>query len=171
MSPVLYVGGASPSSSLPREIHHNAETEDALDGEVLRRFDYVSIVSPAAFRPSQLLPLRQLADKCADDLVAFLDLKAGQDAFAALEAELAKEEVEPCVRLFWESVNCEPPKGVSAFGGGEGKRRREEARPGEEGKLARGQAVFWKYSGPIFAALLHFSLAGECGSEGEGVAG
>lgn len=146
--------------SLIREIHHNAETEYAADGEVLRRFDYVSIVSPAAFRPSELVPLRQLSDQLADQVVEFLDLKAGQDGFAALEVEMGKESVEPCVATFWEEVNCEPPVGVSAFGEGKG----------EEGELERGQRVFWKYSGPIFTALLHFSLAGECGRGGEGVA-
>lgn len=31
----------------------------------------------------------------------------------------------------------------------------------DEPTLAEGQRVFWKYSGPIFTALMHFSLAGK----------
>lgn len=152
-----------------------AETEDALDGEVLRRFDYVSRVSPAAIRPSELVSLRQRSDDLADDVVDFLQLKFGQDAYTTLLDQLALPVVEPCIQAFWDDVNREPPVGVTAFpvrnedSDSKGARGVEDGRPDEamrnnnrypEPTLAEGQAVFWRYSGQIFTSLLHFSLAG-----------
>lgn len=108
----------------------------------------------------------------------YLDLKHGQDALAAIEVELAKPEPERCVRDFWADVNREPPAGVSAYVdevGVDEKMESSRGRPEEamrrndrfgegdrrEPSLEEGQAVFWRYSGGIFTALMHFSLAGK----------
>lgn len=130
-------------------------------------------------RPSELLPLRQQSNDLADRVVDYLDLRPGQDALAAIEKEVQEkgEEAEPCVRAFWEEVSRDPPREVSGFVDvtGEGKGAAEErGRPegamlrnerfgvgGRSPSLEEGQAVFWRYSGGIFTALMHFSLAGE----------
>lgn len=139
-------------------------------GEVVRRWDYVAEVDEDMFPPSVLAPLRKLSDDLADEVVEILDLRTGQDALLAVLDHLNLEEPRSEVVRFWEAVNCEPPEGVTALPAmGEKGRRAEDFSPNEammrndrygKPELNEGQAVFWRYSGPIFAALLHFSLAG-----------
>lgn len=177
----LYQLSLSGFSNLRCALSFHQPTEQAEtvpNGTLIQRWDYLTLCTPSVPRPSALLPLRQQSDDLADAVVDYLDLKHGQDALAAIEAELAKSEPESCVRDFWADVNRDPPAGVSAYvdkdGGAEKsqslKGRPEEAmsrndRFGEGGRrepsLEEGQAVFWRYSGGIFTALMHFSLAGE----------
>lgn len=124
-------------------------------------------------RPSELVVLRQRSDDLADAVVDHLQLTFGQDAYTAILDQLALPVVEPCIQAFWDDVNREPPAGVTAYperNGDDKARKEEDSRPDEAMRrnsrrpaptLAEGQAVFWRYSGQIFTALLHFSLAGE----------
>ena len=149
--------------------------ETVPEGALIQRWDYITL-NEGIPRPSELLPLRSVSDDLADAVVEFLDLKAGQDALAAIRLELHKEQPDPCVAEFWRDVNRDPPEGVSGFaefvnkkpvleekGRPEAAMKRNErlGRDGRSPSLEEGQAVFWRYSGGIFNALMHFSLAGE----------
>ncbi|GAA6034397.1 hypothetical protein JCM8097_002705 [Rhodosporidiobolus ruineniae] len=167
-----------PSSLSADETSSFLETFEP--GMVLKRWDFVSRFEPSsAFRPSEVEPLRRRSDDAADEVVAALDLAgkgAGRDGFKAVEeyleakeAEVGAEEwekrrKEDVVARFWDEMARDPPAEVTAARG-EGKARRytpleafEEAE--DEPSLAEGQRVFWRYSGQIFTALMHFSLAG-----------
>lgn len=111
-------------------------------------------------------------------------LKAIEDHFA--EAEQQGREPARQVAAFWREARAEVPPEVSGFvqgahatdskddggaHGGDGYGTRatpDEAiarndrfgRDGRAPSLEEGQAVFWRYSGHIFQALSHFSLAG-----------
>lgn len=99
-----------------------------------------------------LLPLRSRSDPLADAVVLELDLKPGQDGFAALETALALESPSEAVFTFWEACNAEPPAIVTGFVGVKGKGRRSEECTPIDGmrvnnrfaapSLAEGQAVF-----------------------------
>lgn len=141
-------------------------------------------VTPDLVRPSTLAPLRHLADPLADALVAHLDLKPGQDAYTAVQQQLALDEVPEPVQAFWDDVYRYPPEGIDgrvevekpdgtmsddataleeALSRNERDGVDEKTGRKREPSLAEGQAVFWRYSGGIFTALMHFSLAGELG--------
>lgn len=166
-----------------------ATAETVPRGALIQRWDYVALNHEGIPRPSELLPLRQESDDLADAVVNFLDLKAGQDALSAIKLELQKEQPEQCIVEFWKDVNRDPPEGLSGYvdsatagiapepgrnemsekshmdekGRPDGAMRRNErfGRDGQQPSLEEGQAVFWRYSGGIFSALMHFSLAGE----------
>ncbi|GAA5828371.1 hypothetical protein JCM11251_006217 [Rhodosporidiobolus azoricus] len=165
-------------SSLPKK-----ELDDFLEavpaGAVLRRWDFVSRYDPlTAFRPSEIRPLRQKSDVLADEVVEALDLagkNGGRDGLKAIEAymeekerEVGEEEwrmkrKEDVVARFWDEMAQDPPGAVNASG--DGKHRRYKPLEAFEDAsvnptLAEGQRVFWRYSGQIFTALMHFSLAG-----------
>lgn len=84
--------------------------------------------------PSKLAPIRNLSDTLADELVDYLELKPGEDAFKALEKALEGGEdgrVDKRVEDFWNSVNREPPSCVSGLVGDRKERRKEEFTPVE----------------------------------------
>ncbi|GAA5911167.1 hypothetical protein JCM6882_006596 [Rhodosporidiobolus microsporus] len=179
LSPAALSSATVLPSSLPKP-EVDAFLESVPAGTVLQRWDFVSRFDPdAAFRPSEIRPLRGESDELADEVVEALDLagkNGGRDGLKAVEAyleekerelgenEWARRRGEDVVARFWDEMAQDPPGKVSACEG-EGKERRytpleafEEAPP--KPSLAEGQRVFWRYSGQIFTALMHFSLAG-----------
>jgi len=151
--------------------HLTEAIEAAPVGSVMHVFDYVVHVTPRTIKPSQFQALRHDSDPLADALVDVLDLGPGQDSLAALQAELAKgDDAHPSATQFWAAVDREPPPNASAlppFPSGAKSRPATDFTPPSSGgtrsgppSLSEGQAVFWRYSGPIFGALMHFSLAG-----------
>ncbi|KAJ3005313.1 hypothetical protein HKX48_000758, partial [Thoreauomyces humboldtii] len=172
---VLYIGQLPVSfhKSLIKEVHSRDDREAAKEGDIVRSWDYVSVVNSDTLPLAFTDPLRHRSDVLADDVVEALNLRPGQDSLAAILAALADRDatgagVDPRVLAFWTAVNREPPQGVTALVGGEEGNRVAKPTMGKtpaavEGlppSLQEGQAVFWRYSAQIFAALMHFSLAG-----------
>ncbi|KAK4053528.1 hypothetical protein OIV83_001696 [Microbotryomycetes sp. JL201] len=166
------------------QLHRNSkQTEHVPDGTVIRRWDYVTLVNDKCRRPSTLKPLRHMSDSLADDVVDFLNLKPGQDALEAIERHLRRSSgesgtaTEDTVQRFWKQMMNEPPpelgfenplyKDYQARGTPDEAMRRND-RWGQTSQLGpsleEGQAVFWRYAGSIFTALMHFSLAGGFGA-------
>ncbi|KAK4058532.1 hypothetical protein OIO90_000694 [Microbotryomycetes sp. JL221] len=183
----LYVG-EQPDKLDPSQIVHitsREQTEQVPDGATIQRWDYVTVVNSKCRRPSNLQPLRHLSDDLADQVVDMLELKPGQDALSAIEAHLARSRdgkrdggKRDCVDEFWQYVTQEPPSALG-FSQINYKNYSSRGRPDEamhrndrSGKssplgqpcLEEGQAVFWRYAGSIFTALMHFSLAGGFGA-------
>ncbi|GAA6014208.1 hypothetical protein JCM10207_006132 [Rhodosporidiobolus poonsookiae] len=189
-SPLLNVGPRLPPADLssatvlPSSLSQ-ADTDAFLErlapGTVLQRWDFISRFDPAtAFRPSDIAPLRLLSDSLADEVVEALDLAGkggGRDGLAAVQAylerqeqelgedEWAKRREEDAVYRLWCEMARDPPAGVTACEDAQSEEKRytplEAFEPaGDAPSLAEGQRVFWRYSGQIFTALMHFSLAG-----------
>lgn len=139
---------------------HADEIDAAPQGTILRVFDYSLATTEHTPRPRQFQHLRHRGDPLADALVDFLDLQPGKDSFAALEAELAKgEAAHASARAFWADVNREPPAAVTGLPSHDARTARDFTPPLDGGNrfappsLSQGQAVFWRYSGPIFESL------------------
>ncbi|GAA5882082.1 hypothetical protein JCM1840_007546 [Sporobolomyces johnsonii] len=180
-SPVLYIG-ALPSSLPPLSSIPTISSSDSLEsltpGTLLRRWDFVSQFNSSCLKPSEIEPLRFRSDELADGVVEVLGLAvgrgAGRDAYEAVRDYLQgrqkklgwerweKEREEDVVWRFWDEMGREPPEGVSGLRGNDKRAMplRAFGKEGAEPDLAEGQRVFWKYSAQIFAALMHFSLAG-----------
>jgi hypothetical protein len=112
-----------------------------------------------------------------DEVVKALDIRYGQDSLDVLQNYVntrPRSEWAHCLLEFWDSITAPPPAGVEAFKGSESPHEKklgetdatpdeaillQERRPGVS-SVRNGQAVFWRYSGEIFSALLHYSLAG-----------
>lgn len=180
-SPVLYVGALPdrlpPLSSIPHLPSDLSLLETLAPNQLFRRWDFVSSFNEDCLRPSDIEPLRFESDELADRVVDKLGFighgGSGRDAYLAVRDYVNDETVErdagdPVVR-FWNEMNELPPPGVCGFNPEE----REKGTKAElyiplkafedtapEPTLAEGQRVFWKYSGQIFTALMHFSLAG-----------
>ncbi|GAA5909464.1 uncharacterized protein JCM6883_003953 [Sporobolomyces salmoneus] len=181
-SPILHVGALPDPlpalSSIPHLPSDLSLLETLEVGQLFRKWDFVSQFNEDCLRPSEIEPLRRRSDDLADLVVEKLGFVGhgggGRDAYVAVkeyveDKSVEREEGDPVVE-FWEEMNRLPPPGVCGF---------ESLIEGEKGKskirftpldafeelpaeptLAEGQRVFWKYSGQIFTALMHFSLAG-----------
>lgn len=181
--PTLVIGERPARRSPPAPIIASNSTdaiEDAPVGSTLHVFDYLLHVTPRTIKPSQFQPLRHASDPLADALVDFLELRPGQDSLAALQVELGKGQAADASAVdFWAAVDCEPPANATALpplraaAGAATDAKTPSPRPATDfvppltggnrhapPSLSEGQAVFWRYSGPIFGALMHFSLAG-----------
>ncbi|GAA6015880.1 hypothetical protein JCM11491_007224 [Sporobolomyces phaffii] len=182
-SPILYVGAFTtpppPLASIPHLPSDLEHLERVEAGQVFRKWDFVSEFNRDCLRPSEIEPLRFQSDALADrvvDQLGFVSrpgLAAGKDAYDAVRDYVDDDSVErdpsdPVVE-FWREMNQLPPDGVCGFNRSEDKAGVGHDRfcpldafgdaPAEP-TLAEGQRVFWKYSGQIFSALMHFSLAG-----------
>ena len=174
--PTLVIG-ERPSHRVPASAIIATNSTDAIEnapvGSTLHVFDYLLHVTPNTIKPSHFQPLRHASDPLADALVDFLDLRPGKDSLAALQAELAKgPDAHPSATDFWSAVACEPPANATGLpplapDAKHADRPATAFTPPPTGgnrhappSLSEGQAVFWRYSGPIFGALMHFSLAG-----------
>ncbi|GAA5830963.1 hypothetical protein JCM3766R1_006190 [Sporobolomyces carnicolor] len=179
-SPILYVGALPehlpPLSSIPHLPSDLSLLETLEHGQLFRRWDFVSQFNEDCLRPSEIEPLRFESDDLADRVVeklGFVGHGGGRDAFTAVkeyveDTRVERDKNDPVV-AFWEEMNQLPPEGVCGFAResleiGTTPARFEPMpafeRPPDEPSLAEGQRVFWKYSGQIFGALMHFSLAG-----------
>ncbi|KAG0229274.1 hypothetical protein BGW42_001668 [Actinomortierella wolfii] len=95
-------------------------------------------------RPKQLEMYRMRGDPVADEALAALNIKHGQDAYAALMAYVQRpieDQESNAPRKFLEEV-MHIPDWV------------------DWDRIARGQSVFWRYVMYISVGLVHFSLAG-----------
>ncbi|GAA5935307.1 oxygenase MpaB family protein [Sporobolomyces koalae] len=179
-NPILYVGELP--SPLPRldSIEHLPSDISLLEhlepNQLLRKWDFVSQYNQDCLKPSEIEPLRHRSDPLADqvvDVLGFLGPATGRDAYEVvkqyvdLHVDDPGSDIDP-VMQFWDEMNRLPPESVSGvpLGNGDGGKGSgftplgafESTR--SEPTLAEGQRIFWKYSGQIFVALMHFSLAG-----------
>ncbi|KAG0340245.1 hypothetical protein BG004_006490 [Podila humilis] len=119
-------------------------TETLVPGQRFQWWDYDIMWSTKHFRASQLEPLRQIGDVLADNALAALDIKPGQDALVAMREYTSRpveEQLSDAPRKLLEQLMT-VPEWV------------------DWEKVKRGQDVYWKYVLYISHALLHFSLAG-----------
>ncbi|KAG0340242.1 hypothetical protein BG004_006487 [Podila humilis] len=122
-----------------------ADMTEAMDlGQTLHWWDFDIKWTDNHFRASQLEPLRQMGDDLADNALAALNIKPGQDALAALREYTSRpieDQPSDAPRKLLEHVMMVP-----------------EWVDWEQVK--RGQDVYWKYIYYITLILLHFSLVG-----------
>ncbi|GAA5975680.1 hypothetical protein JCM5350_002690 [Sporobolomyces pararoseus] len=180
-SPILYVGSLPdrlpPLSSIPHLPSDLSLLETLEPNQLFRKWDFVSQFNQDCLKPSQIEPLRFESDELADRVVEKLGFVghggSGKDAYLAVkeyveDETVEREEGDPVIR-FWQEMNKLPPAGVCGFDlnehekastGGHFMPLKAFEETSAEPTLAEGQRVFWKYSGQIFTALMHFSLAG-----------
>lgn len=94
------------------------EAEKLQKGEIVRRFDFVSVVDEASLRGSDLEPLRHRSDTLADAVVNDLNIKPGQDALKAIEDNLRSDEPFESCRSLWQQMTTEPPALIRAAADG-----------------------------------------------------
>jgi hypothetical protein len=129
-------------------------------GDLVARWDHYFIWDEACIKGKDLEKLRWTGDDLADDVVKFLGMGGG-DMLGKLENYMAstpRVKWEVCVERFWASVEGTPPEVVDSSAG---RFCLDLEHASEQGSLARGQEVFWKYISPILSSLLHFSLIGK----------
>ncbi|KFH63216.1 hypothetical protein MVEG_10627 [Podila verticillata NRRL 6337] len=121
-----------------------ATTETLVPGQRFPFWDYDITWTEKHFPASRLEPLRQVGDVLADNALAALNVKPGQDALVALReytAQPIKEQTSEAPRLLMQQLMTVPEWVNWA-------------------QVQRGQEVYWKYVLFISHVLLHFSLAG-----------
>ncbi|KAK4688204.1 hypothetical protein P7C73_g1904, partial [Tremellales sp. Uapishka_1] len=133
---------AAAAKSEPIFIHTAKQLEDTRSGQLIAPLgDYLMEWDEECLPPSKLEP-------------------PGQDGLQILLHHLEKPEDQQatCVQAFWKEISQPPPGPISAFptsSEAASRIRLDQIAP----TVANGQAVFWRYSAPIFSALLHYSLA------------
>ncbi|QRW05464.1 transmembrane protein [Ceratobasidium sp. AG-Ba] len=127
-------------------IRNSVETESLLRGTVLCKWDHVFEWDDDCVKASVLEQWRQLADPYCDaalvDTFPSATSSTGIDLLESVQHQASKGPGP--ARDFIEHVNSPPPESIRA----------------PHVQILRGQAFFYKYSAPILAALMHFSLAG-----------
>ncbi|KAF9574500.1 hypothetical protein EC968_006305 [Mortierella alpina] len=128
----------------PRVAPFAAVTEILKPGERFQYWDYDVIWTKNHLPASRLEPLRSLGDPLADDALAALEIKPGEDALEALLAYTARSSDEQ---------RSSAPQQLLAH---------VMAVPDwvDWDRVQRGQQVYWRYCLFISHVLLHFSLAG-----------
>ncbi|GAA6058815.1 hypothetical protein JCM10212_001931 [Sporobolomyces blumeae] len=186
--PLLYIGQLArpipPLSTIPTLPDAEA-LEDVPLGSFFRRWDFVSQYNQDCLKPSEIEPWRCESDPLADrvvDQLGLIGFRSGKDAYEVVREYLDEKEPEggqgwsqeerdeDVVWQFWQEMSSVPPDGVDGFckTSLSDKTSPQRTKPlgafekveGNAPTLAEGQRVFWQYSGQIFVALMHFSLAG-----------
>ncbi|GAA94577.1 uncharacterized protein L969DRAFT_97379 [Mixia osmundae IAM 14324] len=136
-------------------------------GKIATRFGYAASADGNEIVFPTLESWRRLSDDLADNVVRYLQLRPGRDGLKIIEEYLSNTPIEqrhPDVTAFWAAVAREPPQDISALPEHQ-KHIDADYRPSldasrqPEPTLSAGQAVFWRYSAPLFSSFLHFSLA------------
>ncbi|SCZ93663.1 BZ3500_MvSof-1268-A1-R1_Chr6-3g08804 [Microbotryum saponariae] len=181
-SETIFFGDAQRSTtkaSQVKVIHTPHDLTTCEPGQLLQRWDFISRYNDDCLPLSMTDPLRHRSDPLSDDVVDLLDLKPGQDGLKAVEEYFQREgkavsaedeKIPEPIRKFWQEVHRRPPNSISGFVEGETEdnprqlveamKNHDRIGKGRIPSLAEGQAVFWRYSAPIFVALMHFTLAG-----------
>ncbi|KAG9324409.1 hypothetical protein KVV02_004429 [Mortierella alpina] len=128
----------------PRVAPFATVTETLVPGERFQYWDYDIMWTKNHIPASKLEPLRRLGDPLADDALAALEIKPGEDAVEALlayTAQASNEQRSSAPQQLLTQVMAVPDWV-------------------DWDRVQRGQQVYWRYCLFISHALLHFSLAG-----------